>query len=275
MSSQTFPGAILPPSFDASMEPDVPPHCLAAGLTPSERAQLDALAVARAVERGGYLARAGDRFHSVYLADRGLLKGVMVSVDGREQVVGFYLAGEPLGLEGFGSGVHGHDVVALEDSRLRAFPNDALARLGRTLPALEHNFNRMMSREIVRNQGWMQLLGSMCAEERVVRVLLSLSRRLKAVGLPPGHIDLNILRRDLASYIGVCIETMSRVLSGLQSRGVIALHGRGIEILDKVALESLVFADRRQQPMSKQRLRLAEPAQSAAVCGAPRAKRAA
>jgi CRP/FNR family transcriptional regulator, anaerobic regulatory protein len=234
---------------------------LAIGLSPGECNRLDALSVSRTVKRGSHLVRAGDRFHSLHLLDRGLLKGGMVAADGREQVVAFYLPGEPLGLDAIASGMHCHDVLALEESRLRAISYDALERLSRALPQLQRNLSRMMSGEIVRSQGVMWLLGSMRAEQRVAAVLLSLSRRLQLVGLPAARIDLRITRRDLGSYIGLSLETVSRELSRMENRGLISLQGRSVELLDSTALEHLVHAGGRERPAPVLRLARVAPKQ--------------
>jgi len=262
-SEEVSSGGIGLSSVEAPMEQAVVRNRLAIGLTPSELGRLNELSVPRMVKRGGYLAHAGDGFRALYLVERGVLKGAMMAVDGREQVVAFYLPGEPVGAEGIGSRMNDHDVVALEDSRVRGFPFDALERLSRTLPLLQRNVNRILSGEIVRNQGLIQLLGNMRAEQRVALVLLNISRRLKALGLSATLIDLHITRRDLGSYIGLCLETVSRELSRLESRNLIALRGKCIELLDSAALEHLVHGIEPQ--LRKVHIRPATLAQSTAA----------
>ena len=135
----------------------------------------------RTVRRGETLFRSGDRFESVYAVRAGFFKTRVSSEDGRDQVTGFQMAGELLGLDGIGTERHTCDAVALEDSQVCVIPYSQLERLSREFTDLQRQFHRIMSREIVRDHGVMLLLGSMRAEERLAAFLLNLAQRLKAM----------------------------------------------------------------------------------------------
>jgi len=215
--------------------------CLPAGLGPVEMEQLDSLINrSRRLTRGDYLYRVGGPLRSLYAVRVGFFKSCMLHTDGREQVTGFHMMGDLLGMDAIGTGTHMCDAVALEDSDVCEIPFQELENLSRDVPALQRHFNRLMSREIVREHGVMLLLGSMRAEERLAAFLLSLSQRYSNCGFSGTHLLLRMTRQEIGSYLGLKLETISRAFSRMQSDGLIHVESKSIEIKDPKRLRGLM-----------------------------------
>ncbi len=216
--------------------------CLPVGLTKQELEQIDGRLVAlrRKVARGERLFQAGDRFDAVFAVWTGFFKTTMASKDGREQVTGFQMAGELIGLDGIGTRVHEVDAVALEDSQVCVMPFDDLQVLALEVNSLLHQFHRVMSHEIVRDHGVMLLLGSMHAEERLAAFLLNLTHRLRSRGFSSSAIVLRMSREEIGSYLGLKLETVSRTFSKFQANGLLFVRHRQIQITDPVGLQQVI-----------------------------------
>ena len=215
--------------------------CLPVGLTQDDLERMDTLvATRRSVARGDMLFRTGDEFQSLYAVRTGFFKTCVSSEDGRDQVTGFQMAGELLGLDGISSDRHSCDAVALEDSQVCVIPFGQLEELSREFTDLQRQFNKIMSREIVRDHGVMLLLGSMRAEERLAAFLLNLTQRLQARGFSPSSLILRITREEIGSYLGLKLETVSRTFSKFQDEGLLEVKQRQIRILNQGGLHQLV-----------------------------------
>ncbi len=215
--------------------------CLPVGLSAEELGQLDELVtVRRRVLRGQHLFRSGDLFEAIYAVKTGFFKTDVLLEDGREQVTGFQMAGEILGLDGIGSEKHSCNAIALEDSEVCVIPFADLENYSRSIGALQHHFHKVMSREIVRDHGVMMLLGIMRAEERLAAFLLNLSQRFTARGYSPTEFNLRMTRNEIGSYLGLKLETVSRAFSRFQEEGLVAVHQKHIRILDVAGLKKLL-----------------------------------
>ncbi len=215
--------------------------CLPVGFSGPELERLDRLVtMRRPVRRGDALFRSGDRFEAVYAVRTGFFKTRVSTEDGRDQVTGFQMAGELLGLDGIGTDVHTCDAVALEDSQVCVIHYDQLESLSREFAELQRQFHKVMSREIVRDHGVMLLLGSMRAEERLAAFLLNLTRRLRARGFSASALVLRMTREEIGTYLGLKLETVSRCFSKFQEDGVLQVRQREVHVLDHAALEKLV-----------------------------------
>ncbi len=215
--------------------------CLPVGLSVDEIGRLDSLfSSRRSVERGESLFRCGDPFDALFPIRSGFFKTRVTSEDGREQVTGFQMAGEILGLDGIGTGLHTCDAIALEDAEVCVLPYEQLECHGADFPSLQRQLHRILSREIVRDQGVMMILGNMRAEERIVTFLLNLFQRLAARGFSSREMVLRMTREEIGSYLGLTIETVSRSFSKLQHAGKIEVHQRVVRILDPDGLKALV-----------------------------------
>ena len=215
--------------------------CLPAGLGAKDTALLEHVVIRnRLIERQGAVCRAGTAFHSLYAIYSGFVKCTVTHDDGREQVAGFHMTGEMLGMDAIGSGKHICDAIALEDSDVCEIPYSDLEQLSRNIPALQHHFHRIMSREITRDYGVMLLLGSMRAEERLAAFLLNLSQRFASRGYSPLRFHLRMTREEIGSYLGLKLETISRAFSQFQNDGLVTVRNKSIEINDLERLRLLI-----------------------------------
>jgi CRP/FNR family transcriptional regulator len=215
--------------------------CLPAGLDPRELEKLDdTIKRGRPIRRGDYLYRSGSALHSLYAIRTGFMKSCVLREDGRQQIAGFHMMGDLMGLDAISSNRHTCDAVALEDSDVCEIPLDVLEQLARDMPSLQQHFHRILSREIVRDHGVMLLLGSMRAEERLAAFLLSLSQRFAARGYSPLEFYLRMTREEIGSYLGLKLETISRALSRFHEENIIELRTKHVKILDMNALRGLI-----------------------------------
>ncbi|GAA5236447.1 fumarate/nitrate reduction transcriptional regulator Fnr [Verticiella sediminum] len=217
--------------------------CMPVGLSEAESSQLDRLvATRRTLRKGEALFRLNDPFTSLYAIRLGTFKTRVGTSDGRDQVTGFQVTGELVGLDGIGSGRHACDAVALEDAEVCEIPYVRLDKIARELPALQRHFHQLMSREIVREHGVMLLLGSMRADERVAAFLLNLLQRMHTRGYSGREIVLRMTREEIGSYLGLKLETVSRTLSRMADEGLISVNQRRVRIEALDRLRAMVQA---------------------------------
>ena len=215
--------------------------CLPAGLDSGEMERMDRLVThRRRLRRGAGLYHAGEPLAGLFAIRSGFMKSCVLHDDGREQVAGFHMAGDLLGLDAIGSGNHTCDTVALEDTEVCEIPFANLEQLSREMPSLQHQLHRIMSREIVRDHGVMLLLGSMSAGERLAAFLLNLSQRFAARGYSPSEFRLRMTREEMGSYLGLKLETVSRTLSSFHERGLIEVRQKQVRIVDFPGLKTLL-----------------------------------
>jgi CRP/FNR family transcriptional regulator len=212
--------------------------CLPCGLTGRDADLVDELVYTRRrIRRGESLYRAGDAFASLYAVRSGFFKTTQTLEDGREQVTGFHMAGEIMGMDGIGPEKHPCNAVALEDSQVCVIPYSRLESLGREVVGLQHQFHKVMSRELVREHGVMLLLGTMRAEERLAAFLLNLSQRFLARGFSQSEFHLRMTREEIGSYLGLKLETVSRAFSRFQEEKLISVQQKFIRFLDLAGLK--------------------------------------
>ena len=225
--------------------------CLPTGLTLKEIERLEELVTGnrRRIKRGESLFRAGDRFDTLYAVRLGFLKSTVMSSDGREQVTNFFMAGEMIGFDGISSGVHSCDVTALEDTEVCVINYDKFEEAATSMRSMGAHVLKMLSREIVRQHGVMLLLGSMHAEERLAAFLLSLSQRFEQRGYSRSEFVLRMTRAEIGSYLGLKLETVSRVLSRFSHDGLIEVNQKHVRIFDAEGLRAIVSG----VPLSEQR----------------------
>ena len=213
------------------------------GLNDSEMERVDeVVATRRKVARGDNLFRHGDKFNALYAIRTGFFKTRISAEDGRDQVTGFQMAGEIIGLDGIVSDHHTCDAVALEDAEVCVMPFDRIEELSREITSLQRHVHKIMSREIVRENGVMLLLGSMRAEERLAAFLLNLVQRLHARGFSQSELVLRMTREEIGSYLGLKLETVSRTFSKFVEEGIVEVKQRHVRILNPDALKLIVNA---------------------------------
>ncbi len=215
--------------------------CMPLGLTHDELERVDSLVASRRrVKRGTSLFRNGDKFTSLYAIRTGFFKTCITSEDGRDQVTGFQMAGEVVGLDGIVNDRHTCDAIALEDADVCLMPFDRIEELSNEIQGLQRHVHKIMSREIVREHGVMLLLGSMRAEERLAAFLLNLVQRLHARGFSQSELVLRMTREEIGSYLGLKLETVSRTFSKFAEEGIIEVKQRHVRIVNADALRQLV-----------------------------------
>ena len=197
----------------------------------------------RRLHNGEHLFRADDPFDSLYAIRSGFFKIYALSRGGRTQVTAFPMAGDLAGMDSIGSGSHTQNLVALEVGEVCVIPYARLQELIGLFPRLQHQINRIMSREIVREQGHMTLLGTMEGEAKVAEFLLSLANRFAARGYSSTEFNLRMSRSEIGSYLGLTLETVSRIVSKLQRLGLIRAKGREVGIVDLPGLRAIAKDD--------------------------------
>ncbi len=214
--------------------------CLPIAVNSDELDSLDSIIHrSRPMRRGEGLFRAGDTFQSVFAVRSGAFKTSTLTVDGEEQVTGFYLPGEILGMDGLGTNTHTNTARALESSSICEIPFVRLEALSSQIPSLQRHFFQLMSREIQSDQQLMLLLARKPADARLAAFLLNLGTRYKRRGLSQRRLRLPMSRNDIGNYLGLAVETVSRIFTRLQSSGVLGVAGKEIEILDMAALTEI------------------------------------
>ena len=215
--------------------------CLAQGLDESALGRLDAIiGKRRRVQRDERLYRLGDSFDTLYAVHFGHFKSTHVNHHGEQRITSFAMSGELLGMNAISSGVHAEDAIALEDGEVCEIPYAGLGQLLVESPALMQQFHRLMSQEILREQAAMLFLGNMPAEQRLATLLLNLSSRYAARGLSATHFMLRMSREDIGAYLGLTVESISRLVARFRNNGWVRVAHRDLEIIDRGALECLV-----------------------------------
>ncbi len=216
------------------------PLCLPIALNTAEIDQLDEIVKrGRPLNKGEHLFRQAEPFFAVFAVRSGSFKAYATSDDGTEQVTGFYLPGEIIGMDGISSLKHCSSAVALETSTVCEIPFNRLEELSSQMPSLQRRFFQIMGKEIAKDQQMLTLLGKNSAEERVASLLLSISTRNHNRSLSATRFRLSMSRAEIGNYMGLTVETVSRVFSRLQKQEIIGVDNREVEILDMAKLKAV------------------------------------
>ncbi|HQU15743.1 MAG: transcriptional regulator FNR [Chromatiales bacterium 21-64-14] len=214
--------------------------CLPLGIGRTDVDRLDAIIKRRRpLQRGDYLYRTGDRFHAVYVIRSGSLKTWAPGEGGAEQVTGFHLPGEMVGLEAIHADQHRCAAIALETTSVCEVPFSQLEELSGRVPALQQQLHRLMSREILRDHEHLLVLGKKTAEERLATFLVSLSNRLRERGYSATDFRLSMARGDIANYLGLAVETVSRLFTRFQDHGWLEVDRKQVQLKDSARLQDL------------------------------------
>ena len=214
--------------------------CLPLGLGADDMRALEGIIKGhRRLSKGEFLYRVGDPFRALFAVRSGSTKTCEIAADGSVQITGFHLPGELLGIDAISSEQHPCDVVALETTEICELPFGKLEAMARELPGLQHQLFRLMSREIMQEEAQLLMLGRMKAEERLAAFLLSFSRRYQNLGHSPTDLRLPMSRQDLGDYLGLALETVSRLFSHFQEEKLITVQGRSIKLLNMVRLKDV------------------------------------
>lgn len=217
--------------------------CLAKDLIGSERSRFDSVVQRqRMLERGEKLFMAGDRFSAVYILHSGSAKSFVISENGEQQVTGFHLPGDLLGVDGLDNYTHAYSIEMLETSSVCELLMADLDQMMAASWSLRHRFLSLMGRAVVDGQQMLLTLGKLNAEQRFARFLLALSARYAALGASPSEFNLTMSRYDIANFLGLVVETVSRLIRRFQEQGVIEVRRRWIHILDAEGLREYLTA---------------------------------
>lgn len=215
--------------------------CLPMGLRPEDVDRLDAIVKRnRPLQRGDHLFRSSEAFRNLYVVKTGAVKTYTQSNDGDEQVVGFHLPGEVLGMDAIQENQHGCSARALETTAICELPFERLEDLASNIPSLQHQMFRLLSKEISQDAEMMTLLGRSTAEERVASFLLSLSDRFHRRGFSASDFFLSMSRQEIGSYLGLALETVSRLFTRFQEEKILKVERKHVQILDLERLRSMV-----------------------------------
>ncbi len=214
--------------------------CVTRGLPAHEVEELYALVHhGRPLPRGQYLFRQGDRLNSVYLVKTGSVKSYLTAADGTEQVVGFYLAGDLLGLDAVEQTMHGCSAVTLEHTSLCELPFPRMEQLCSRYPQLLHEVLSKLGAELMRDHHLRLLVSQRGAEERLAIFLVDLGARLGARGFSSSDLHLSMSRYDIANYLGVAAETVSRTFTRFEQKALLSVERRHVRIRDAARLQAL------------------------------------
>jgi CRP/FNR family transcriptional regulator len=214
--------------------------CMSPDISQHELTKLESvICTTRVVRRGESLYRAADPFESLYTVRAGSFKTVILHRDGLEHVTGFHLPGDTLGLDGVCAERHGCDAIALEDSIVCIVPFHSLEALCQEVKSIQHHVHQLLSRGIAREANLMMQFGTMSASQRLAAFLVDLSERFAARGYSRSEFNLRMTRDEIGSYLGMKLETVSRMFSRLQKDGIIEPTGKHIRIMDLDRLSKL------------------------------------
>jgi CRP/FNR family transcriptional regulator len=226
--------------------------CLPLGLNASDLSALNTMIKrTRKLKKGEFIYQMGEPLSSLYAIRSGSAKTCEISATGDVQITGFHLSGELLGVDGISADRHHCDAVALESTEVCEIPFNKLEELAHDIPGLQHQLFKILSREIVHDGELLLMLGKMNAEERLAACMLSFSHRFEQLGFSGAEFKLSMSRQDLGDYLGLALETVSRLFSRFQEEGMLEVDGRRIRILDMVRLSSLAGAGAVNTPTHK------------------------
>jgi len=214
--------------------------CLPMGIHPEEMDRLDTIIKRRRpLHRNDFLYHSGDTLTSLYAVRSGSIKTYSLTGDGEEQIIGFHLPGELLGLDAIHDGGHHCSARALETTSICEIPFDDLEALAQEIPGLQHQLFRLMSKELQSDEHFMLVLGKKTSEERLSNFLISLSTRFSQRGFSGTEFNLSMSRNDIANYLGLAVETVSRLFTRFQNAGLIEVNRKLITIKNLEGLNEL------------------------------------
>lgn len=218
--------------------------CLPLGMTHNDITKMDELIKERIrLTKGGVLFRQGDTTEAIYGLRSGSIKTQIEDANGQVQVTGFLLPGEVLGLDGLMDNTQVSHAIALEDTEVCIIRLDEMDSLAAQLPSLQQQLRRIMSREISRSHQLLLSIGSMRSEQRLAAFLLNLSQRLQTLGYSPYEFLLRMSREEIGNFLGLTLETVSRLFSRFAREGLIRVQQREVQILDLAGLQTLAGTD--------------------------------
>ncbi|MFK8068568.1 MAG: cyclic nucleotide-binding domain-containing protein [Gammaproteobacteria bacterium] len=214
--------------------------CAAGNLGDDEAKQIDkAIIHMNPLKRGDYLFRQGDNFESLYIIRSGTIKSFISSEDGEEQIVGFNFPGELLGLDAFDNGHHATSTKTLELVSLCKLSKQNFDRLSQHCAHFHTQCLRVFSKELIHIQQTVMVMGQKDTEEKLACFLLGISARMKERGFSDKEFNLTMSRSEIANFLGIASETVSRLLTKLHDSGIIQVERRMIRIQSMDSLTAM------------------------------------
>lgn len=195
------------------------------------------------MQREQFLYRAGDAFRSIYVVRSGSIKTYTTTKSGEQQITGFHLPGELVGLDGVSTDFYSCNAQSLEMTSICQVPFNRLEDLAASIPGLQHQLHRLMSKELLSDQEILLQLGKMSAEERLAAFLVNLSKRSAQRGYSPYEFNISMTRTDIGNYLGLAVETISRQFTHFQDMGLLEAARKHIHILDLERLMQLAVGE--------------------------------
>ncbi|MCV6611130.1 MAG: fumarate/nitrate reduction transcriptional regulator Fnr [Amphritea sp.] len=227
--------------------------CLPVSLNMTEMERLDNIIdKSRPLKKGDHLFHQGESFSSVYAIRAGTIKTYTLTNEGEEQITGFYFPGELVGMSGFDSDEYPVSAKILETTTVCEIPFERLDDLSGQMPELRRQILRTLSKEIRDDQQMMLLLSKKNAEQRVATFLVKLSSRFKARGYSAANFRLSMSRNEIGNYLGLAVETVSRIFTRFQKMELIRVDGKEIELLDLEEIYSLSGESPDEEPCEQQ-----------------------
>lgn len=215
--------------------------CLPLGLDGEDLDQLEKIIKrSHPLKKNQVLFHQGDAFQAIYAVRSGSVKTFTTGDDGSEQITGFHLPGELIGLDAISDDIHPCTSKALETTSYCEIPFNQLEKLSGEIPSLRRQLMKIMSKEISQDANLLMLLGKKTAEERLASLLLSLSSRLKNRGFSETEFNLSMSRNDISNYLGLAVETVSRLFTRFQEQKLIKVNGKFVHILSLRDLKASV-----------------------------------
>ncbi len=213
--------------------------CLPVSLNKTEIESLDDIIERnKPIQKGQVLTSIGQPFQTLYAVRSGSLKSSVCSSDGEEQIIGFHLPGDIIGFDGLNKEFYQSQTVALETTMVCEIPFNMLEEISGTLPKLRRHMMRILSNEISQDHELMMLLNKRNAEQRLAYFLANLSERFGERGFSSKQFRLSMTRGDIGNYLGLTIETISRLFSRFQQENIIQVEGKFITISDEAELHN-------------------------------------
>lgn len=217
--------------------------CLPVDMHNTDMHKLEQIIVRQRIAKGGLIYETGREFDALYAVRFGHFKIFRTDHAGTQQITGFQMAGDLMGMDAIASGKYMSNAIALEDSEVCIIPFDRLERLLADIPSLLRQFHRVMSSEISRDQNVMMLLNSMRAAQRLASFLVSLSTRYSNRGYAANEFQLRMTREDIGNHLGLAVESVSRLLGDFKKDGILRVNHRTLEIIDSPRLKTLATGD--------------------------------
>lgn len=194
----------------------------------------------RPLHKSDSVYQAGEAFRSIYAVHSGAIKTIKVTEDGIEQITGFYFPGDIIGLDGLATNTHSNSAIALDTASICVIPYNELERLSVQIPSLQQRFIQLMGKEIVADQQLITLLSQYSAEERIAAFLMNISARNTLRGVSATELFLPMSRSDISNYLGLTLETVSRVFARMHKAGILEIDKKHITInsLDSLSLSA-------------------------------------